>query len=137
MGCALAASSDASDNQLWHEWFGQRLFIDLIHFTSLQLFDWLCSSIFIFMISMLQIRYAFTTDLALNAAYQVSIPPSPGQVNRFFHNTFITSTAIQFLSRFCRLLPVHFLMPHSNLSILLLLGRFPSLVMRAQSFSLL
>jgi len=45
MGCALAASSDASDAQLWLEW------------------------------------YAFTTELALNAAFpsQVTIPPSPGQ----------------------------------------------------------
>jgi len=30
MGCALAASSDASDNQLWLEWWGQRSFVDII-----------------------------------------------------------------------------------------------------------
>ena len=89
---------------------------------------------------MLQIRYTFTTELALNAAYptQVSQPPSPGQVMRFIHNTltYTGTILIQNLSQFFRLLPVLFSMPLSNLPILLLPGRFLSLVMSVQSFLL-
>ncbi len=138
MGCALAASSDASDAQLWHEWWEklQKNIVHRLQFVSLPTLH-CCLKSFILVVAV-QVCFYYRTcpqcSLPLSS-YNTSIA-WPGEKSHVLFHSIATTHFIHTPSSFCRLLHIHFSKLHSKLRILVRPCRFQSLEMKLQSSSL-